>query len=189
MRRVRSEADRRRWYVRLVPQALAALSPAAWAPPVTVPRVVFVCTRNSARSQLAAALWTHRSRIPAASAGTRPGPAVHRRAITVARRHGLTLNRRLTRHVSDVVADDDLVVAVCDNAYEELGREPNQQHQRQAAMLHWSVPDPVRVDTDAAFEDAYAEIAGRVERLSAAVNTPTDPITDPAQTDPAESPG
>ncbi|WUI02554.1 helix-turn-helix domain-containing protein [Spirillospora sp. NBC_00431] len=202
VRRTRSEADRRRWYVRLVPQALAALSPVARTPPVTVPRVVFVCTRNSARSQLAAALWTRRSRVPAASAGTRPGPGVHRRAIAVARRHGLTLNRRLTHHVGDVVAADDLVVAVCDNAYEELGRHGPEDRYRRASMLHWAVPDPVRAGTDAAFEDAFAEIAARVDRLSAAIDAidapagPPDPagpapgpITGPSQTDPSGSPG
>ncbi|TDB74238.1 hypothetical protein E1264_41000, partial [Actinomadura sp. KC216] len=181
------EADRRRWYVRLVPQTLAALSPAAWTQPVTASRVVFVCTRNSARSQLAAVLWAHRSRIPAVSAGTRPGPGVHRRAVAVARRHGFTMNKRLTRHVGDVVADDDLVVAVCDNAYEELGTE---RRHRRASILHWSVPDPVRVDTDAAFEDAFAEIAARVDRLSAAVDVPTgDSPTESSRTDPADPPG
>ncbi|WP_225992998.1 arsenate reductase/protein-tyrosine-phosphatase family protein [Actinomadura rudentiformis] len=168
VRRVRSEADRRRWYVRLVPQVLATLSPAAWTPVVAAPRVVFVCTRNSARSQLAAALWTRRSRVPAASAGTRPGPGVHRRAIAVARRHGLTLDPQLTRHVGDVVDVDDLVVAVCDNAYEELGHQ-HHERQRRVPMLHWSVPDPVGADTDAAFEDAFTELADRVERLGAAV--------------------
>src|SRR6266568_4416489 len=51
--RSRSEADRRRTYLRLVPEALAELVPAAV---LTAPRVIFVCTHNSARSQLAAAL-------------------------------------------------------------------------------------------------------------------------------------
>ena len=48
---------------------------------------------------------------------------------------------------------------VCDNAHEEL--DPD------LPRLHWSVPDPVRVDTDAAFEDAYTDIDGRIERLVA----------------------
>lgn len=164
VRRVRSEADRRRSYVRLVPEALAVLNPAArasavWASVMTAPRVVFVCTGNTARSQLAAALWARRSTVPGTSAGTDPGPGVHRRAVATARRHGLVLDRRGTRHVREVVRSDDLVVAVCDNAYEDLGQEP---------ALHWSVPDPVRVDTDAAFEDAFTEIATRVDRLTLA---------------------
>jgi protein-tyrosine-phosphatase len=85
---------------------------------------------------------------------------VHRRAIAAARRHGLSLEQRGTQHVAEVVRPDDLVVAVCDNAYEELGQEP---------ALHWSVPDPVRVDTDEAFENAFAEIQSRVDRLNLAL--------------------
>ena len=68
--RGRSEADRRRSYVRLTPSALPTAPVAALA----APRVVFVCTHNSARSQLASALWARRSPVPVASAGThRPG--------------------------------------------------------------------------------------------------------------------
>ena len=60
---------------------MAALSP----PPVrAVSRVVFVCTHNSARSQLATALWAQRSMVPVASAGTRPAARVHPRAVRVA---------------------------------------------------------------------------------------------------------
>jgi len=51
------------------------------------------------------------------------------------------------------------VVAVCDNVPEELG--PSRDR------LHWSIPDPVRADTDEAFETAYADITRRVERLAA----------------------
>src|SRR6185369_12897463 len=54
-------------------------------------RVVFVCTHNSARSQLAAALWNDTSPIPATSAGTHPAPAVHPGAIAAARRHQVPL--------------------------------------------------------------------------------------------------
>src|SRR4051794_4111888 len=50
--RGRSEADRRRAYGRLVVSAL----PGPVAPSVAARRVVFVCTHNSARSQLASAL-------------------------------------------------------------------------------------------------------------------------------------
>lgn len=178
IRRTRSEADRRRSYVRLVPEALTMLAPAAWARVMPVPRVVFVCTRNSARSQLAAALWTRRSQIPATSAGTHPGPGVHRRAIAAAHRHGLALDQHATRHVAEVLRPDDLVVAVCDNAYEQLRQQPD---------LHWSVPDPVRVDTDEAFEDAFTEIQARVERLNLALDAGTSPQTTPASPVPLRS--
>ena len=162
--RSRSEGDRRRTYVRVVTEVLeSAVTPSL--PPA--PRVVFVCTQNSARSQLAAAIWSRRSRIPALSAGTRPAVAPHPRAVRVARKHGLDPAGWRTSQVSDVVKPDDLVIAVCDIAYEHLptGSRPR---------LHWSIPDPAATNTSAAFETAYTEIANRVDRL-APVLSPSDP--------------
>ncbi|MFI7575402.1 helix-turn-helix domain-containing protein [Micromonospora sp. NPDC049497] len=154
--RGRSEGDRRRTYLRLRPEALAVLTP---APLAGVGRVVFVCTRNSARSQLAAALWSDRTHTAAASAGTKPAGHVHPRAVAVAHQHGLTIDPTGTAHVSDVVRDEDLVIAVCDSAHEELTGSSRPR-------LHWSVPDPVRVDTDDAFEAAFADLAARVDRVA-----------------------
>ncbi|WP_426503301.1 MarR family transcriptional regulator [Dactylosporangium sp. McL0621] len=160
--RARSEGDRRRTYLRLVPEVLAALAPPGLD---RADRVVFVCTHNSARSQLAAALWRDRVGGPVASAGTHPAPRVHPRAVQVAHRHGLTLDPAGPAHVADVVHDGDLVVAVCDNAHEDLAGPGAPVRPR----LHWSVPDPARADTDAAFEAAYADLAGRIARLAPAV--------------------
>lgn len=161
--RSRSEGDRRRTYVRLVTEVLeSAVTPSLTA----APRLVFVCTHNSARSQLAASIWSRRSRIPAASAGTEPAARPHPRAVRVARKHGLDPAGWRTAHVSDVVERDDLVIAVCDIAYEHLPAESRPR-------LHWAISDPAAVDTDAAFQSAYAEIADRVERL-AAVLSPAD---------------
>ncbi|MEU8265112.1 helix-turn-helix domain-containing protein [Micromonospora sp. NPDC048999] len=155
----RSEGDRRRTYLRLRPEALAVLA----TPQLTdVGRVVFVCTHNSARSQLAAALWRRRTNTDAASAGTKPAARVHPRAVAVAHRHHLDLDPAGTAHITDVVHGDDLVIAVCDNAHEELAGPVRPR-------LHWSVPDPVRVDTDEAFEAAYSDLADRVDRLAPAV--------------------
>jgi protein-tyrosine-phosphatase len=160
--RGRSEADRRRTYVQLSPDALGFV---ATPTPQHVPRVVFVCTRNSARSQLAAALWASRAALPVASAGTRPAPGVHPRAVSTARRHGLELRRARTAHVRDVVRPGDLVVAVCDHAYEELADTG-------ATHLHWSIPDPARSPTDDAFERAFAALDERVDRLTGALASP-----------------
>ncbi|HEX5121245.1 MAG TPA: ArsR family transcriptional regulator [Pseudonocardiaceae bacterium] len=158
--RTRSEGDHRRTYLRLQPDILDGLLPAGTR---TAPRVVFVCTHNSARSQLAAALWQTRSPVPATSAGTHPAARVHPRAVAVARSAGLSLARARTAHVTDVLRHNDLVVAVCDNVHEELGA---------GARLHWSVPDPARVDTPAAFTQAFHELAARIDRLAPAVHPP-----------------
>lgn len=158
VQRGRSEGDHRRTYLRLCPSALAGLAPVGAR---EAPRVVFVCTRNSARSQLAAALWRQHSRVPATSAGTHPAARVHPRAVAVASAEGLSLAEATTAHVAEVLRDDDLVVAVCDTAHEALG---------QGERLHWSVPDPARADTDAAFALAFDDLADRIDRLAPTVH-------------------
>lgn len=157
--RHRSEADRRRSYLRLVPEALDGLQPHRF---VAVTRVVFVCTANSARSQLAAALWSHSSDVPAASAGTHPAPRIAPGAVAAARRHGLRLARTKPQQITDILTSEDYVITVCDNAHEELGSLASPSDRR----LHWSVADPVRSDTDDAFDAAYDDLASRVAYLA-----------------------
>jgi len=152
--RHRSEGDRRRTYLHLVPGALGALAGPARQP---APRVLFVCTANSARSHLAAALWRRASSIPAASAGTHPAAAIDPGAIDAAARHCLPLPRRRPRHIAEVRHDGDLVVTVCDLAYEELD---------DLVAVHWSVRDPVPVGDPGSFDAALAELVHRVERFA-----------------------
>ena len=155
--RSHSQHDGRRTYVHLVPESLAGL--VTGPPPVQAGRVVFVCTHNSARSVLADALWRRASQVPSASAGTHPARRVNPRARKAARRHGLTLAADRPRSIDGVLTDDDMIVSVCDSVNEELGPRPNRR-------IHWSVPDPSRIDTDAAFTEAVADLRGRVERLA-----------------------
>ena len=116
-----------------------------------------MCTANSARSHLAAALWRRASNVPAISAGTHPGPAIDPGAIAAARRHRLPLPRLRPRHISEVQEEDDLVVTVCDMAREELGHR---------AAVHWSVPDPVPAGDPASFDAAISDLSHRVQRLA-----------------------
>src|SRR6201985_1099919 len=123
-------------------------------------RVLFVCPATSARPHRAAALWRRASPIPAASAGTHPGPAIDPGAIAAARRHRLPLPRLRPRHISDLQGGGDLVGTVGDPVREELGGE---------AAVHWSVPDPVPAGDPASFDTAVADLSGRVGRLAAAL--------------------
>lgn len=152
-----SQHDKRRTYVHLIDEALVDLLPQPRA--ITAPRVVFVCTHNSARSVLADAVWRESSKVPSASAGTHPAPHINPRARTAARRAGLSLADHGPRSVSDVLRPDDVVVSVCDAVNEEL---PNltQTH------FHWSLPDPSLLDTDAAFSETVAELRARVSDLA-----------------------
>jgi len=152
--RSRSEADKRRSYVHLTVTALDGLLPGAVE---RADRVVFVCTANSARSQLAVALWMQRSSIPAASGGTHPSDQIDPGAIAAAQRHHLALADAHPRLLGDVLADGDFVITVCDNAHEELGVTGN---------LHWSIPDPVRIGTAAAFDTTYSELQRRISELA-----------------------
>lgn len=151
--RHRSEADRRRSYLRLERAGLEGLAPGT---AVVAPRVVFVCTANSARSHLADALWREASTIPSASAGTHPADRVARGAVSTAQRHGLDLRDATPRSLASVIHPGDLVITVCDRAHEELAD----------GGLHWSIPDPVADGTKAAFEQAFGLLAERVENLA-----------------------
>lgn len=154
VRRTPSEGDRRRTYLSLVPGALDALSAPSSAL-AAAGRVLFVCTANSARSQLAAALWQQSSRLPAASAGTHPAARVDPGAVRAARRHQLPA-LGVPQALDAVHAEGDFVVTVCDRAHEETGF---------LADTHWSVPDPVGGDDDR-FEAALVELERRIGGLA-----------------------
>ncbi len=154
MRRTRSEGDRRRSYVRLAREVLAELTPETSR---IVPRVLFVCTANTARSHLAAALWRRASSVPVASAGTHPSSRIDPRALTTAERHQLRMRRVAPRAIEQVFQPGDLIITVCDLAHEEL---------RTRGEMHWSIPDPVRVGTDVAFDRAFESLAQRVDDLA-----------------------
>lgn len=155
-----SFADRRRRYVTLRDGlADAGVEPrrqfSRWDGPV-----LFVCRRNSARSQLAAALWAARTRRPAVSAGAEPAARIHPLAVEVARRHGLNLSAEHPHGYDEVDADPGLIVSVCDRA-----REAGLPFE--APTLHWSVPDPADGGLDE-FERTYRAVDGWVERLAEA---------------------
>jgi protein-tyrosine-phosphatase/DNA-binding HxlR family transcriptional regulator len=155
--RTHSQRDKRRTYVRLVSDALTGLLPNADV--ISTPRVLFVCTHNSARSVLAEALWREVSDVPSTSAGTHPAGHINPRAIKAAKRSNLSLNQDLPQSIEDVRRVDDVIISVCDSVNEELGPLENPR-------IHWSIPDPARVDTDAAFTHAVEVLRDRVTLLS-----------------------
>lgn len=160
-----SSGDRRRKYVRLVRPSV--VGPVAGA--VVRGPVLFVCTRNSARSQLAAALWRSRTGGPATSAGTDPDKVVHRGAVAAARRAGLTMGD-VRPCALDEIPRGTQVVTVCDRAHEELVAGGD--------WWHWSVPDPVLVGTGQAFDDVVAELDARIGAVLPVVGS--DPERSPA---------
>lgn len=151
VRRVESSGDGRRKYVQLTDDALRAIGTRASAP---AGPIVFVCTHNSARSQLAAVLFRHIHEIDASSAGTHPAERVHPGAVAAARRAGVVLDDAPT--LLDPAIPASHIITVCDRAHEDL-RLPSR---------HWSIPDPVEDGTDAAFDRALDLLRARIAALA-----------------------
>ena len=152
--RSRSSGDGRRRYVHLLRESFDGLVPGRRISPS---RALFVCTRNSARSQLAAALWQEMTRSPAVSAGTHPAARVHPGAVAAARRVGLDLTGATPQTLAALRRVPDLVVTVCDQAHEEL--EPDD------SWLHWSITDPVVSGSPKAFDETVTELRVRIAAL------------------------
>lgn len=147
-----SSGDGRRRYVRLVPDRV----PSGPVPGGYRGEMLFLCTHNSARSQLAAVLWEARSGRPARSAGTDPADRVHQGAVRAARRIGLSLAGARPRRLAEI-PESAQVVTVCDRAHEELA--PTR------AWWHWSIPDPVEDGADRAFDAVVDELEARIRSI------------------------
>src|SRR4051812_35148153 len=149
--RSRSSGDGRRRYVRLRTATLDHLHARSV---LAAQPALFVCAANSARSQLAAGLWTSITGAPAMSAGTHPSDRVHRGAVAAGRRAGIDLTDARPVALDSLRRRPALTVTVCDRAHEELDPAP--------AWLHWSIPDPVPVGTAKAFDATVAELHHRI---------------------------
>jgi protein-tyrosine-phosphatase len=141
-------------------------------------RVLFLCTGNSARSQMAEALAKVRSGgvVEAFSAGSHPKP-LHPHALRVMRdEYGIDLSSHSSKHL-DAFADQrfDWVISLCDRVREVCPEFPGQP-----ATIHWSIPNPASGDAadDAsypAFQKTAAELEIRIGFLLAALSEPTPP--------------
>jgi protein-tyrosine-phosphatase/DNA-binding HxlR family transcriptional regulator len=150
-----SEGDRRRRYVMLRLQTLEGLNlvPAGLTSPV------FVCTRNSARSQYAAAYWAKRTGQEVTSAGADPASTVHPLAIRVAGERGLDLAKARPRGYDSLTSSPSLVISVCDRAREAGLPDARRQ-------IHWSVRDPVLDGRVGAFRSAFDDIEQRIDAIT-----------------------
>lgn len=132
-------------------------------------RVLFLCTGNSARSQMAEALAELRSdgRVEARSAGSHPKP-LHPNAVRVMReRFGVDLEGRRSKHLDELAHERfDRAITLCDRV-----REVCPPLRGARLMAHWSIPDPAAGGDDEAtypaFERTAAELDTRIGFLLA----------------------
>ncbi len=172
----RSSADRRDTYYRvevtrcteLLCAAGAALQPGLRLVPLPAkevtlrgraPRVLFLCTGNSARSQMAEALLQERSggAVEARSAGSHP-KTLHPDAVRVMAERGIDISGRPTKQLDRFARTRfDRVITLCDNVREICPDFPGQP-----TTSHWSMPDPA-AETGEAGYPAFVRTADELE--------------------------
>ena len=155
--------------------APTARSPARRKPGAPLARVLFLCTGNSARSQIAEALAGQLSggAVSAASAGSHP-KTLHPNAVRVLCERGIDIAGRRSKHLSEL-ADQrfDYVISLCDRVREVCPEFPGAPE-----LIHWSVPDPAREpgsdeETLPAFERTATELCSRIGFLIEAIEQTT----------------
>ena len=140
-------------------------------------RVLFLCTGNSARSQIAETILNRvgRGRFVAESAGARPAARVNPLAIEALERYGYFWTGHAPHGLGGLEHEDwDFVITVCDRAKETCPIFPGQP-----VIAHWGMPDPAAVEgTDEekrrAFEDALLTIRRRLDLF---VSLPIEKLT------------
>jgi ArsR family transcriptional regulator, arsenate/arsenite/antimonite-responsive transcriptional repressor / arsenate reductase (thioredoxin) len=130
-------------------------------------RVLFLCTGNSARSQMAEALVEQLGggAVEARSAGSHPKP-LHPNAVRAMGARGIDIAGRRSKHLSEFGAESfDHVISLCDRVREVCPEFPGGPN-----LVHWSIPDPAREGGSdeasyPAFERTANELATRVPFL------------------------
>ncbi len=153
-----------------------ATGPAAFGPHrrTATLRVLFLCTGNSARSQIAEAFLARAAddRIEVASAGSHPKD-LHPNAVRVMREYGIDISHRRSKHLDEYARSRfDYVITLCDKVREVCPEFPGGPE-----PVHWSIPDPAADGAGRksypAFRQVAAELHTRIEFFMRGISTPT----------------
>ncbi len=131
------------------------------------PKIVFLCTGNSCRSQMAEGFARHfgKERLEVYSAGTAP-VGVNPRAIAVMQEVGIDISTQTSKAISKEMLDQaDILITLCGDAQESCPLVPGQVQKR-----HWPLEDPARAEGSeeeimAKFRTVRDEIAVLVREL------------------------
>lgn len=130
--------------------------------------VLFLCTHNSARSQIAEAILRRkgRDRFNVASAGSEPANRVHPGAMDVLSSHGIDWSTHKPQGIDRIGHDQwDLIITLCDRAKETCPTFPGQP-----VFAHWSMEDPAEAPPEkqlVAFKETVAYLNRRIDLLLA----------------------
>lgn len=133
-------------------------------------RILFLCTGNSARSQIAEALLDRKGqgRFEVASAGSHPADRVNPLALRVLRERGIDWSGKEPQGIDALGRQRwDLIITVCDRAKESCPVFPGQP-----VFAHWGMPDPAAVQGTEeerlrAFRDTITYLGRRIDLLLA----------------------
>ncbi len=136
-------------------------------------RVLFLCTGNSCRSQMAEAILNQlgKGQVQAFSAGAKPAGYVHPLAMETLKQFNMSVEGLRSKSWEEFKDQPfDAVITVCDKANESCPIFPND-----VQRIHWSIQDPAAVSgTDpekrAVFQKVFTELQQRI-RLFLAVTT------------------
>lgn len=132
-------------------------------------RVLFLCTGNSARSQIAEALLRKKGgeRFVVASAGTQPAAAVRAEAIAALATLGIDWSAAMPKSIERIMDSPwDMVITLCDRSRESCATLPSRP-----VTAHWGIPDPVSADAKSvrqnAFDDTVSLLSWRIDLMLA----------------------
>jgi arsenate reductase len=125
-------------------------------------KVLFLCTENACRSQMAEGLVNHdlAGRVQAYSAGVRPS-RVNPRAIQVMAELGIDIGQHRSKSVDELTGERfDLVITVCDSATAQCPIFPGETE-----VMHLGFPDPARAaGTEAEIMAVFRQVRDALRR-------------------------
>lgn len=147
----------------MTPDAHEDSSPATHDRPL---RVLFICTHNSARSQLAEGIMRHLGgdRVEVFSAGSDPAE-VHPMALALLEEWDIDTSRHTAKSLDQFLDQQfDYVITVCDRVRDTCPTFPGDPQEN-----HWSIADPAAVEDDderwRAFQEVRRELCTRIRYL------------------------
>jgi protein-tyrosine-phosphatase/DNA-binding transcriptional ArsR family regulator len=135
-------------------------------------RVLFLCTHNSARSQMAEGILRHQggNQVEAFSAGNQPSQ-VRAEAIQTMKEMGIDISQQHSKHLDEFIGQSfDYVITVCDQANETCPVFPGDPKR-----IHWSFPDPSAIEDPQTRQRTYQQIAQELTRRISYLLTVTKP--------------
>jgi arsenate reductase len=129
-------------------------------------RVLFLCTGNAARSQMAEGLARafHGDELDVVSAGSRPAGFVHPLAVRAMAEIGVDISDAQSKSAEQFIGEEfDAVVTVCDSAAQDCPHWPNAKR-----IEHWPIEDPSSApsgDAPQRFRETRDELARRIDEL------------------------